>query len=288
MIITTDIYEQIGGCCTTALLSEVYTSPKPGLVDRINSGAHTDMNFFTFVESIAAISPYFRNFAEIGYSFDEINEESLDKIRPLGIKCEKAMFNATKGINTHKGAIFSLGILAAAAGYCYKKGLGFSANTVCYVSAKIAKSAEKDFLLTNDTASMTDGLKLYAAHGIRGIRGEAASGFFSVREYALPIMQKLISDGEYSKNDIYLQALLHLMMNVVDTNVVSRCGIEAIEYVKSSVRNVLSMGGALSLHGREELFRMDEDFTKHNISPGGCADLLSVAITLYLLENISG
>lgn len=270
---------------TTALLSEVYTSPKPGLVDRISNGAHTDMDLFTFLESIAAISPYFKSFAEIGYNLDAIDETSLDKIRPLGIECEKAMFNATKGINTHKGAIFSLGILATAAGYCYKEGLGLSANTVCHISAKIAKPAEKDFLITNDTISITNGLKLYVIYGIRGIRGEAASGFYSVRKYALTVMQELILNGGYSKNDIYLQVLLHLMMHVVDTNVIARCGIEAMEYVKSSARNALSMGGALSLQGRERLFWMDEDFTKRNISPGGCADLLSVAIMLYLLET---
>ncbi|HHY71021.1 MAG TPA: triphosphoribosyl-dephospho-CoA synthase CitG [Thermoanaerobacterales bacterium] len=285
MITAIDIHQQIGSCCTTALLYEVYTSLKPGLVDRISNGAHTDMDLFTFLESIAAISPYFKSFAEIGYNLDKIDETSLAKIRPLGIECEKAMFNATKGVNTHKGAIFSLGILATAAGYCYKEGLGLSANTICHVSAKIAKAAEKDFLLTNDTTFITNGLKLYAVYGIRGIRGEAASGFYSVRTYALPVMQELILNGGYSKNHIYLQVLLHLMMHVVDTNVIARCGIEAMEYVKSSARNVISIGGALSFEGKEELFRMDEDFTRRNISPGGCADLLSVAILLHLLEN---
>lgn len=284
---TIDIHKQIGKCCTTALLSEVYTSPKPGLVDYISSGAHTDMDILTFIESIVAISPYFKSFAEMGYYLDEIDETSLAKIRPLGIECEKAMFNATKGINTHKGAIFSLGILATAAGYCYKEGLGLSSNTICHVSAKIAKAAEKDFFLTKDNTSMTNGLKLYAAYGIRGIRGEVASGFYSVRKYALPVMQKLILDGGYSKNDIYLQVLLHLMMQVVDTNVIARCGIDAMEYVRSSARNALSLRGALSMQGRQEIFRMDEDFTQRNISPGGCADLLSVAIALNLLENIN-
>lgn len=287
MITAIDIYQQIGKCCTTALLSEVYTYPKPGLVDCISNGAHTDMDLFTFLDSIAAISPYFKSFAEMGHKLESIDETSLNKIRPLGIECEKAMFRATKGVNTHKGAIFSLGILATAAGHCYKEMLNFPVNTVCRISAKIAKAAEKDFLLPSGDTPMTNGQKLYAAYGIRGIRGEVASGFYSVRKYALPVMQKLILEGGYSKNDIYLQVLLHLMMQVVDTNVISRCGIDAMEYVRSSARNVLSLGGALSMQGRQEIFRMDEDFTQRNISPGGCADLLSVAIALNLLENIN-
>jgi len=133
---------------------------------------------------------------------------------------------------------------------------------------------------------MTKGLKIYATYGIRGIRGEAASGFYSVRKYALPIMRELFLNGGYSENDIYLQVLLHLMTQVEDTNVIARCGIDAMEYVKSSAKNVIAMGGALSQKGKEELLRMDQEYINRNISPGGCADLLSVAITLYLLEDI--
>lgn len=282
-----DIHKQIGNCCVSALISEVYVSPKPGLVDRFNAGAHNDMDFFTFIRSITAISPYFASFAGIGCNLSCIDQLTLNGIRSLGVECEKDMFKATNNINTHKGAIFSLGILATAAGYCYAQLCDLSANAICHAAGMIAKPAEKDFLLLADAATMTKGRKLYAAYGIRGIRGEAASGFYSVRKYALPVMRELFIRGGHSKNDVYLHVLLHLMTEVVDTNIIARCGIDAIEHVKKSAKNALSLGGALSHQGRDEIFRMDEEFTKHNISPGGCADLLSVAIALYMLENLS-
>lgn len=281
-----NIQQRIGSCCEFALLSEVFAFPKPGLVDGLNSGAHTDMDILTFTDSITAISPYFNNFAEMGCSFDDIDETTLDKLRPLGIECEKAMFKATKGVNTHKGAIYSLGVLAAAAGYSYRNLHNLSSDTVCNTAGLIAKAAERDFLQSKDAASMTKGRGLYEAYGIRGVRGEAASGFYSVRKYALPVMRELFLHGGYSKNDIYLQVVLHLMVHVVDTNVIARCGIEAMEYMQSSAKNVLAMGGALSSHGKAEIYRMDEEYIKRNISPGGCADLLSVAILLHQLGNL--
>ncbi|HWR61507.1 MAG TPA: triphosphoribosyl-dephospho-CoA synthase CitG, partial [Clostridia bacterium] len=279
-----DIYGKIGECCISALLSEVSASPKPGLVDRQGNGAHKDMDFITFTDSILAISPYFSRFAEAGSSLGCIDDRALSRLRPLGIECEEAMFKATGGVNTHKGAIFSLGLLSAAAGYCHHVLHDLSAETVCNTAGAIAAASERDFLLPEAAAAITKGLELYKAYGIRGIRGEAASGFYSVRRYALPVMRELLTEGVYSKNDIYLQVLLHLMSHVEDTNVISRCGIGAMEYVKGSAADVLSMGGALTPQGKEGLLHMDEEYIKRNISPGGCADLLSVAITLQLLE----
>lgn len=282
---TVSIYDKIGACCISAMLSEVSASPKPGLVDRFSCGAHTDMDFLIFTESIAAISPYFSKFAEIGSGLKYLDKYSLGKIRPLGIECEKEMFKATKGVNTHKGAIFSIGIIAAAAGFCCRTLNSLASDEICTAAGVIAKEAEKDFDVSDK--AMTKGRQLYADYGIKGIRGEASSGFSSVRKYALPVMRELFAKDLYSKNDIYLQVLLNLMTQVVDTNVAARCGIEAIEYMKSSAKNALTMGGGLTNPGREELFRLDKEYTMLNISPGGCADLLSAAITLYNLESIS-
>ncbi|WHH61195.1 triphosphoribosyl-dephospho-CoA synthase CitG [Petroclostridium sp. X23] len=281
-----NINERIGTCCVSALLYEVSVYPKPGLVDPLTNGAHQDMNFFTFISSIAAISHYFTRFAEYGRLLAHIDDTTLSKIRPLGIECEEAMFKATNGVNTHKGAIFSLGIIATAAAYCYKTKQYVSADMICDVAGAIAQAAQKDFSTPSDSLAMTKGRKLYAAYGIKGIRGEAASGFYSVRMYALPVMKNLFSYDMHSKNDIYLETLLHLMTKVEDTNVISRCGIHMMEYVRSSANKVLGLGGALSVQGKDELIRMDQEYTKRNISPGGCADLLSVAIALDHMEKL--
>lgn len=279
------IDNRVAESCIYALLTEMCVTPKPGLVDLFNNGAHNDMDFVTFLRSIASISPYFSDFAKVGFNLDGIDETTLNVIRPLGIECEKAMFRATHGVNTHKGAIFSLGILATAAGYCYKNFGGFYTERICDIAGNMAGASVKDFLATTNTDTITAGQRLYIEYGIRGIRGEAASGFSSVRKHALPVMRKVFSHGGFRDNDVYLHALLHLMAEVEDTNVISRGGLEALNYVKESAKNVLSMGGALTPEGMKEIYRMDEEFIRRNISPGGSADLLSVAIMLHKLET---
>lgn len=117
--------EYISLSATTALLYEVSAAPKPGLVDRFNQGAHKDMDFFSFMASSAALSPYFHRCAEKGAEFAEACDSKpkllFESLRPLGITAEKAMYEAAGGANTHKGLIFSIGIISAAAAFCYMK-----------------------------------------------------------------------------------------------------------------------------------------------------------------------
>lgn len=271
---------QIGGACTRALLTEVLTTPKPGLVDRINSGAHTDMNLETFLNSLTAIAPYFVRFAAEGAK-GGLSPGSVARMNAIGRDCEKAMYRATGGVNTHKGSIYSLGIIASAAGYCYGASMGLGAEAVCEASARIAKSLAEQF---SNLSEDTPGRRAYLEYGITGARGEAASGFASVRRLALCLLRSC-PEG-YMRNDIRLQALLHLMMCVVDTNVISRGGMEALEFVHEKACDCLLAGGVLTREGRRRLCQMDQDFIKKNISPGGCADLLAVALALDHIEQI--
>ena len=279
-----ELYYQIRCCCAGALLAEVSASPKPGLVDRYSSGAHRDMDFYTFLTSITAIAPYFEQCARVGAELEQLDGCSLDQLRPLGVECEKKMFAATKGVNTHKGAIFSLGIIAAAAGYCGIQLKDLGVRRVCTAASVIAQPAQRDFLRQED--KLTQGRKLYDRYGIRGIRGEAASGFESVRRYALPVLEELFSSGQYHENEIYLQTLLHLMAQVEDTNVLARCGMEGLAFLRASARELLEQGGALTPSGMTALSEMDRIYIEKNLSPGGCADLLSVAIVLYRLSHM--
>lgn len=276
---------RIGSLCGLSLLCEVSTTPKPGLVDRNNSGAHHDMDYNTFMESIEAISPAFVLFAEAGMAMEQLDENSLAIIRPAGIRCEKAMFAATGGVNTHKGAIFSLGIIAAAAGHCAAYKHDLSAETVCSAAAVIARSAQKDFDNLPPGEPMTKGRELYMKYGMRGIRGEAADGFPSVLT-VLPEFRLLVAEGVHSANNICLQALLRLMTVVEDTNVAARCGPDAVKLMHSEAERILAAGGALTERGMVMLHNLDTSFIKKNISPGGCADLLSVIAALYRIESL--
>ena len=264
---------------------EVSASPKPGLVDRLGSGAHTDMDFSTFLASITAITPYYCACAQTGLALETVDDTTLSRIRPLGIACEAAMLRATGGVNTHKGAIFSLGILACAAGYCHGRLGDLSPATVCACAGVIAAEAVKDFYKPDYLANPTKGRQLYDAYGIQGIRGEAASGFASVRRWALPVLEELEGSGR-EPEEIHLQALLHLMANVCDTNVISRGGIAGMQYVQDSAQKALELGGALTPRGKEYLAELDREYIRRNLSPGGCADLLSAAILLHRLPAL--
>lgn len=275
---------QIIGCaCTHALLLEVSATPKPGLVDRLGPGAHDDMDFSTFLASTAAIAPYFSACAQVGEDIPRPDETTLARIRPLGIRCDRVMLEATGGANTHKGAIFSLGILACAAGACRREG-ELSPQRVCAAAAVIAAPALEDFAAGNLT---TKGLRLYARQGDLGIRGEAASGFASVRQWALPVLEALSGKG-IPENDCHLQALLQLMAHVRDTNVLARGGEEGLAYVQAAARELLAAGGAVTPAGRARLAALDEEFIRRNLSPGGCADLLAIAIFLHRLPTLFG
>ncbi|MEG1620883.1 MAG: triphosphoribosyl-dephospho-CoA synthase CitG [Oscillospiraceae bacterium] len=277
--------QKISQAITKALLYEVSASPKPGLVDRFNNGSHKDMNFFTFIDSACAISGYFEKFAECGLKWEDIDQNSLATIRPLGILCDKEMFEATNGINVHKGAIFSLSIIAACASFCYKKNGSISPQLLCEYAAMVAKPAMNDFENIKTKSQLTNGEKLFQSYGITGIRGEAASGFKSVLLYALPHVKDL-DNPNLDKDCVIINTLLSLIANVQDTNIISRKGIDALKKAQDLAKNSLENGGMNCEKGKKLVLQMDKDFQEMGISGGGCADLLAISIALHFLGKI--
>lgn len=270
------------------MLLEVTATPKPGLVDRNNAGAHKDMNFFTFMESSASQVHTFYKCTLKGLNFDGKDKKDLLKlIRPIGLEGEDKMFKATSGINTHKGLIFSLGVISAAAGLQYKETKkNMKVEDICHKVTEIAEGiVSRELEHLNNKDAITYGEKLFKNHGIKGIRGEVESGFPTVRNHSLPILRELM-EGKESINDNLVQVLLHLMTVVEDVNILGRHGIEQLEYVKSVARGALALGGIFTEKGREKILELDKEFIQKNISPGGSADLLAVTLMLYFLENL--
>lgn len=257
----------IGTWAALSLLDEVSITPKPGLVDRANTGSHRDMDMTTFVASTAALVPWFRNCAQVGLeTWRDSPEEVFPLLRRLGIEAERAMFRATGGINTHKGAIFTLGILCGAAGRLLISEGTWTADALFDTAAQMTKSAmEQDF---QGMDRSTAGGRLYLDHGIRGIRGEAALGFPSVREVGLPVFQQCRSDG-LDWNSAGAIALLHLTAWVEDTNMISRGGIALAREAREKAASLLPEPTM------EQLYDLDRWFIQRNLSPGGCADLLA-------------
>ncbi|MDK2809969.1 MAG: triphosphoribosyl-dephospho-CoA synthase [Petroclostridium sp.] len=285
-----DICEQISQYAVESLLYEVSATPKPGLVDRRNAGAHKDMDYFTFMSSTAALAHYFYKSAVLGAEAAQKDPADLfNNLRALGIEAEKRMFEATGGVNTHKGLVFSLGIICAAAASCYFENNGSKLDCEI-ISSKIIKMtrglSERELTASQNKEKMTYGEKIYKKYGIKGIRGEAESGYSTVLSTSLPVMRELVNSRAADINDILVQVLLYLMTVSEDTNVIARHDLCILEYVKEYARRALSLGGIFTEEGRKIIYEMDEDFIKKNISPGGSADLLAVTVMFYLLESM--
>lgn len=272
-----------------SLLYEVSASPKPGLVDRFNQGAHTDMDFFTFMASSASLTHYFFNCAVEGMKYSGQNPEKLfGDLRDFGIGAEKAMFEATEGVNTHKGLIFSLGIICAAASCCMLENEVecVDTDTLCTKVSQMTQglcSRELEFISKSD--GLTYGEKTYRIYGFKGIRGEVEEGFPTVRNCSLPVFKKLKSQRTLHINDILVETLLQLMAVNEDTNIAARHNMEALEYVKQYASRVLESGGMLTPQGVQMIYEMDKEFIRKNISPGGSADLLAVTVMFDLLSE---
>lgn len=272
--------------CEYALIAEVSATPKPGLVDRHDSGAHTDMCYDTFIASTHAITPYLTEMAGIGFAWEQPDGVGLFRaIRPVGVEAERAMFQATNGVNTHKGMIFSMGIIAASAGLSFRKCGSFCPEEILSLAGTLCREElEQDFLRIDVRNPRTHGEILYARHGNRGIRGEAQEGFPSIRTCSLPALRHC-KETCADDNQAYLNTLLHLMSRVDDTNVLIRAGSVQLAYEKAEAQRILKLGGAETREGMDALIQANTDFIHRNISPGGCADLLAVTIFLWCLEH---
>lgn len=282
--------ERIGQYAVTSLLYEVAATPKPGLVDRLNSGAHKDMDFFSFMASTAALSPFFLKCARRGADFEGEDGAALFcGLRKIGLKAEQSMFQATGGVNTHKGLIFSLGVISAAAAACHRdnpRETVWDIERLCDMVAQMTKglcARELDWM--EPGKKLTYGERLYREYGLKGVRGEVESGFETVRTISLPAFSNLMASGEHRLNDVLVQTLLHLIAVNDDTNIVAKRGMDALDYAKGYAARGLAAGGALTTAGMELLLRMDRDFIERNISPGGSADLLAVTVMLHLLAT---
>jgi triphosphoribosyl-dephospho-CoA synthase len=279
------VIDFIGKTATESLIAEVSTTPKPGLVDMISNGAHKDMNYNTFIDSAKAISPYYSRMAELGYGWKTSLMELFQEIRKIGLEAETAMYQATNHVNTHKGLIFSAGILSAAAAYVYSKIGWFDTDKIFETCIQMTdERIEKDFKNIDCVHPKTNGEFLYVQYGNKGIRGEVQKGFPTVRNLSLPVLRNLM-ESNYSSNLSQIQVLMLLLAFTEDTNVLARHDKETLCYVQETANNFLSRGGVFAPDGMYELWNLDRLFIEKNISAGGCADLLAVTIMLYRLSK---
>ncbi len=266
---------KLGDLAVQSLLQEVRTTPKPGLVDQRNNGSHPDMDLALFTASAESLRPYYIECVRIGRETrNRSPEDCFLQLRAAGLEAERAMYRATGGINTHKGAIFTLGLLCGGFGRLWGEEWPAADGLleVCAALGRCALAADFGSL----TEAKTAGERLYLSKGIRGIRGEAAEGLPSVKNIALPACRKALARG-LTPNDAGVVTLLHLIAQVEDTNLIKRGGEAGAAWAAAEAKKLLPWPN------REQVEALDDTFIQRNLSPGGCADLLAAA---YFLEGL--
>lgn len=258
-----------------ALLWEACTAPKPGLVDRLGSGSHSDMDIFTFMSSAAALQPYFARCTELGRRTAALPpRETLQALRLPGMLAEDAMLRATGGVNTHKGAVFLLGLACGALGRL-DRALWAQPHRVLDECAAMAAGITAEL----ETGCATAGGRLYRRCGLRGIRGEAEAGFPSVRRGGLPALQQALARGA-DREEAGCLALVRLMSLCEDTALAHRVGCRGWQQIRDE---------AAALWAQGPTRQMLEDFGRaleaRNASPGGSADLLALCWLLHFLQQ---
>ncbi len=273
--------ERADALANQALLDEVYTTPKPGLVDRNNNGSHRDMCPETFERSADALRGFWRDCFLVGAETAALPAaEAFARMRTLGVEAEKKMLEATGGVNTHKGAIFTLGTVCGALGRLWQPdNPHLFPERIPETCAELCRKAvDEDFAaMVKIGRARTTGERLFLSSGLRGIRGEAADGLPAVFETGLPVLTACLSDG-MSRNDAGVNTLLHLIARGGDTNMIKRGGAELADAAVGRVRRLLAE------YPRPETTRileLDTAFIRQDLSPGGCADLLAVSYFLY-------
>jgi len=265
------MHKYIGDLAVRALQLEAATTPKPGLVDRENHGAHKDMDFPLFLASSEALRVCFEDCAAAG-----MERAGAEVYRAIGFAGEQSMYEATNHVNTHKGLIFSMGIFCGALGELVACQEAFSEEDVQRHVKKLACS-----LLHGAKPQNTPGQRVLEETGKKGIRGEAFGGFPSVFDIGLPALREALHGG-LSLNRAMVQTLLTLMCETEDSNVIYRGGLAALDFVQEHAAAILQHIDLTKDEDLELVRAFDDICIEKHLSPGGSADLLALTAMLYL------
>ena len=271
--------ERLADLAVDALIDEADLSPKPALVDRRGNGAHTDLHLGLMHASALSLWPAFKEMAESAIAFGEIGVPLREAIGRIGREGEQTMLATTNGVNTHRGAIWALGLLVTAAALdCSNT----HASTVALRAARLA-------ILDDRFAPrpLSHGAQVAQRYGARGAREEAQLGFPSVIQRALPQLKRSRAAGHGEQN-ARLDALLAIMTQLSDTCVLYRAGEQGLHTMQLGAQAVLDAGGSASLAGRRRLHELDEQLIALNASPGGAADLLAACLFIDRIASADG
>jgi triphosphoribosyl-dephospho-CoA synthase len=267
----------IADCAVTALIDEACLTPKPALVDRRGSGAHRDLDLSTMLRSAHALRPTFLALARAA-ACSEPSQRLREQLARIGREGEIAMLRATGGSNAHRGAIWIVGLLCAAAAMAPLQG----PSLLCSRAAAIARFDDR---FAPPVVASSHGARVVQRYGVAGARGQAAAGFPHVLEAGLPALHRSRTNGA-TEDEARLDALLAIIATLDDTCLLHRGGRAALEAAQSGACDVLRAGGVAQPQGRAALARLDHRLNALNASPGGAADLLAATLFLDTLPRV--
>lgn len=274
----TQFSRKLARMAVRSLYAELTLYPKPGLVSLVDNGSHGDMDASTFMRSLFALRHYFKDITEAGGRGAEFSE-----LVGLGIAAERRMLAATGGINTHRGAIFALGMLCAAAGQAHARERGTDPDRLravlreCWGGALAEHAAQ--------VAPLSNGLRAAQRYAVGGARDEAALGFPSVFGVALPALLAALEAGR-GMVPARIDALFSLMASMDDTNVLHRGGAAGAVFVRVAAQRFLAVGGTSHPQWKAAALACHQLFTSRRLSPGGAADLLAATCLVQHLASL--
>jgi triphosphoribosyl-dephospho-CoA synthase len=258
--------EDLGRAAVLALHDELALSPKPGLVTLSSNGSHRDMDARTFLRSMSALRPYFVEIADLGARGAPFSE-----LERAGIRAEARMLAATSGVNTHRGAIFLLGLLCAAAGAAAAARWPLTPTAIR--STLIARWGEALRQRASRPSSLPGGIAARQL-GLRSASEEAALGFPAVFDTGVPAMCAAFARGLPAER-ARLDTFFHLMAVLDDSNLAHRGGLEGLRFAQGAAREFLDLGGAAHPDAMRRADRLSLEFEARWLSPGGSADMLA-------------
>ena len=267
----------LGRAAIVSLYDELALAPKPGLVSFVDAGSHHDMDAGTFLRSLFALRHYFVRIAAQGAA-----SADFAPLESLGIAAEARMLRATGGVNTHRGAIFTLGLLCAAAGAARASGSRCDATTL---RATLLARWGDALAARVHRARETHGARAARAHGLRSAAEEAAQGLPTLFVHVLPALRAARRAGADDRGAT-LHALFTAMAETDDTNLVHRGGLQGLRDAQGLARDFLARGGGLSPDAAVRAARAHAVFVERRLSPGGAADLLAAALWVERAERL--
>jgi triphosphoribosyl-dephospho-CoA synthase len=276
------VSEHVADSAKAALLAELETWPKPGLVSHVDSGSHTDMDASTFKASATAVAPFYDQLAVAGAA-----GSGMITLREIGMEAERAMMAATGAVNTHRGAIFGLGLICAAAGAVWSGTAGTGLHWRANVLGATVRQRWGQAIMRGPIPLHSHGTNALRLFGAGGARAQAAAGFPHAIEVGLPALRLGRRLTPHDPEAARVHSFFAILASIEDTNLLYRGGTAGLRYAQEAAAGFLGQGGVEQPDWRERAAAVHQSFVARRLSPGGCADLLAITILLDALETHS-